>query len=88
MPKGIKSSKAKSMNCLIQNLMKPLFENHMSQILSGEFSREMMKDWSKDDKLTSMEGEYRETSFEKLLQQQVVMRRLNISEMEPCSWHS
>ena len=50
----------------LKNLMKPLFENHMSQILSGEFSKEMMNDWSKDDtNLLQWRANTRETSFEK-----------------------
>ena len=38
----------------------------MSQILSGEFSKEMMNDWSKDDKnLLQWRANTRDTSFEK-----------------------
>jgi ketol-acid reductoisomerase len=31
-------------------IMKPLFKKHMDDIISGKFSKEMMKDWSNNDK--------------------------------------
>jgi ketol-acid reductoisomerase len=50
----------------LKSLMTSLFKNHMSQILSGEFSEGMMKDWLNDDEnLLTWRAETRETSFEK-----------------------
>ncbi|GLS84904.1 ketol-acid reductoisomerase [Paraferrimonas haliotis] len=46
--------------------MRPLFEKHMDDIISGEFSRTMMEDWANDDiKLLTWREETNETSFEK-----------------------
>jgi ketol-acid reductoisomerase len=33
----------------LKTLMRPLFEKHMDDIMSGHFSKTMMKDWAKDD---------------------------------------
>jgi ketol-acid reductoisomerase len=33
----------------LKELMRPLFEKHMDDILSGEFSKTMMEDWANDD---------------------------------------
>ncbi len=33
----------------LKNIMTPLFEKHMDDIMSGEFSRTMMADWANDD---------------------------------------
>jgi ketol-acid reductoisomerase len=33
----------------LKTLLKPLFEKHMDDIISGEFSRTMMADWANDD---------------------------------------
>ena len=33
----------------LKDIMLPLFEKHMDDILSGEFSRTMMEDWANDD---------------------------------------
>ena len=50
----------------LKTLMTPLFKNHMSQILSGEFSDGMMKDWQNDDlNLLTWRAQTRETGFEK-----------------------
>ena len=50
----------------LKTLMTPLFKNHMSQILSGEFSEGMMKDWYNDDvNLLTWRAQTRETGFEK-----------------------
>jgi ketol-acid reductoisomerase len=50
----------------LKEIMQPLFRKHMNDILSGEFSKTMMEDWSNDDqnllKWREMTGE---TSFEK-----------------------
>jgi ketol-acid reductoisomerase len=29
--------------------MRPLFQKHMDDIMSGEFSKNMMSDWANDD---------------------------------------
>jgi len=47
-------------------MLRPLFQLHMDNILSGEFSREMMKDWEQGDKnLLSWREQSRLTAFEK-----------------------
>ena len=33
----------------LKRIMRPLFEQHMDNIISGEFSRVMMEDWANDD---------------------------------------
>ncbi len=50
----------------LKEIMRPLFEKHMDDILSGEFSRTMMEDWANDDKnLLTWRAETGETAFEK-----------------------
>ena len=50
----------------LKEIMRPLFEKHMDDILSGEFSKTMMEDWSNDDKnLLTWREETRQTAFEK-----------------------
>src|SRR6056297_3288888 len=34
----------------LKEILEPLFEKHMDDVLSGEFSRTMMEDWANDDK--------------------------------------
>ncbi|MCH1926776.1 ketol-acid reductoisomerase [Shewanella sp. C32] len=34
----------------LKEILQPLFEKHMDDIISGEFSRVMMEDWANDDK--------------------------------------
>jgi ketol-acid reductoisomerase len=47
-------------------IMRPLFEKHMDDIITGEFSRLMMEDWANDDiKLLTWRKETGETAFEK-----------------------
>ena len=49
----------------LKNIMNPLFEKHMDDIMSGEFSRTMMEDWANDDvKLLTWRKESGETPFE------------------------
>ena len=49
----------------LKALMTPLFKNHMSRILSGEFSQDMMTDWdNRDEKLLRWRSETKETDFE------------------------
>ncbi|MBR9728182.1 ketol-acid reductoisomerase [Shewanella intestini] len=46
-------------------LLKPLFEKHMDDIISGEFSKVMMEDWANDDaNLLRWRSETNETAFE------------------------
>jgi ketol-acid reductoisomerase len=47
-------------------IMRPLFQKHQDDIMSGEFSSTMMKDWANDDKnLLKWRAETGETAFEK-----------------------
>ena len=46
--------------------MRPLFEQHMDEIMDGTFSQEMMRDWHNNDKnLLQWRKEIGETAFEK-----------------------
>ncbi|MEE4253413.1 MAG: ketol-acid reductoisomerase [Desulfuromusa sp.] len=50
----------------LKEIMRPLFEKHMDDILSGEFSKTMMEDWANDDKnLLKWREETGQTAFEK-----------------------
>lgn len=50
----------------LRALMKPLFEKHMDDIMSGSFSENMMLDWSNDDaNLLEWRRQTGETDFEK-----------------------
>jgi ketol-acid reductoisomerase len=33
----------------LRDIMRPLFQKHMDDIISGEFSKNMMIDWDNDD---------------------------------------
>ncbi|NNL09631.1 MAG: ketol-acid reductoisomerase [Croceitalea sp.] len=47
-------------------IMRPLFEKHMDDIMSGHFSKTMMEDWANDDKnLLTWRAATGETAFEK-----------------------
>ena len=47
-------------------IMRPLFQKHMDDIMSGHFSKTMMEDWANDDKnLLTWRAETGETNFEK-----------------------
>jgi ketol-acid reductoisomerase len=49
----------------LKGIMRPLFEKHMDDIFSGEFSRGMMEDWANDDaKLLAWREETGKTAFE------------------------
>ena len=49
----------------LRNIMTPLFEKHMDDIASGEFSKTMMEDWANDDaNLLKWRKETGETAFE------------------------
>lgn len=50
----------------LKRIMRPLFEKHQDDIMSGEFSRVMMEDWANGDKdLLRWRAETGETAFEK-----------------------
>ena len=50
----------------IKEILTPLFEKHMDDIMSGDFSRTMMEDWANDDKnLLTWRAQTAETGFEK-----------------------
>ncbi len=50
----------------LKTIMRPLYNKHMDDIISGEFSRGMMADWAEDDaKLLAWRAETAETPFEK-----------------------
>jgi len=49
----------------IKNILEPLFEKHMDDIISGHFSKTMMEDWANDDaNLLKWRKETGETAFE------------------------
>ncbi|UII79382.1 ketol-acid reductoisomerase [Flagellimonas sp. CMM7] len=50
----------------LKEIMRPLFQKHMDDIMSGHFSKTMMEDWANDDKnLLDWRSATGETSFEK-----------------------
>ncbi|MBE0362591.1 ketol-acid reductoisomerase [Pseudoalteromonas ulvae UL12] len=50
----------------LKQIMRPLYNKHMDDIISGEFSSGMMADWAEDDaKLLGWRAETGETAFEK-----------------------
>lgn len=50
----------------LKRIMRPLYEHHMDNIMSGEFSSTMMKDWANGDKqLLEWRAATAETAFEK-----------------------
>ena len=50
----------------LKELMRPLFQKHQDDIMTGHFSKTMMEDWANDDKnLLTWREETAETSFEK-----------------------
>ncbi len=50
----------------LKEIMRPLFEKHMDDIMSGAFSSTMMEDWANDDKnLLTWRAATGETAFEK-----------------------
>jgi len=62
----------------LKEILTPLFEKHMDDIMSGHFSKTMMEDWANDDKnLLSWRAATGETAFEKTINTQK-----NISEQE------
>jgi ketol-acid reductoisomerase len=62
----------------LKNILQPLFEKHMDDVLSGHFSATMMADWANDDaNLLKWRRETGETAFEKAISSDV-----EISEQE------
>jgi len=50
----------------LKEILQPLFEKHMDDIMSGHFSKTMMEDWANDDKnLLAWRAATGETAFEK-----------------------
>jgi ketol-acid reductoisomerase len=50
----------------LKDIMRPLFQKHQDDIMSGDFSKTMMEDWANDDKnLLTWRAETGETAFEK-----------------------
>jgi ketol-acid reductoisomerase len=50
----------------LKEILRPLFEKHMDDILSGEFSRGMMEDWANDDvRLLTWREATGQTAFER-----------------------
>ncbi len=50
----------------MKTIMRPLFQKHMDDIMSGHFSKTMMEDWANDDKnLLTWRAATGETAFEK-----------------------
>ncbi len=59
----------------LKNIMRPLFQKHMDDILSGSFSDQMMKDWKNDDtELLTRRSETAETKFESTLATEKVIK--------------
>lgn len=62
----------------LKEIMRPLFQKHMDDIISGEFSKNMMIDWANDDiNLLTWRAATAETNFEK-----TVPTAAQISEQE------
>ncbi len=60
--------KANSLAEELKGIMRPLFHKHMDDIISGEFSKNMMKDWGNDDEnLLTWRAATGETAFEKTM---------------------
>ena len=50
----------------LKSIMRPLYEKHQDDIMTGEFSRTMMEDWANDDaNLLQWRAATAETAFEK-----------------------
>ena len=50
----------------LKDIMRPLFNKHMDDIISGHFSKTMMEDWANDDKnLLEWRAATGETAYEK-----------------------
>merc|ERR1719284_1735151 len=50
----------------LKDIMRPLYQKHQDDIITGHFSKTMMADWDNDDKnLLAWRAETAETGFEK-----------------------
>ncbi len=57
--------RAQELSLELKEIMRPLYEKHMDDILSGEFSKTMMEDWANDDvKLLTWREETSKSAFE------------------------
>jgi ketol-acid reductoisomerase len=55
----------------LKKILTPLFNRHMDDIMSGKFSKTMMKDWANDDaNLLTWRSQTAETPFEKAVSQE------------------
>jgi ketol-acid reductoisomerase len=62
----------------LKDIMRPLFQKHMDDIISGHFSKTMMEDWANDDvNLLKWRAATGETAFEK-----TIVTTQEISEQE------
>lgn len=58
--------KAFALSTELKNILRPLFQKHQDDIMSGHFSKTMMEDWANDDKnLLTWRKATGETAFEK-----------------------
>ena len=58
--------KAFELSTELKNILRPLFQKHQDDIMSGHFSKTMMEDWANDDKnLLTWRKATGETAFEK-----------------------
>jgi len=58
--------KAFELSQTLKDIMRPLFQKHQDDIMSGHFSKTMMEDWANDDKnLLTWRAATGETAFEK-----------------------
>lgn len=58
--------KAYDLSLELKDILRPLFNKHMDDIIEGEFSKTMMEDWANDDKnLLTWRAATAETGFEK-----------------------
>lgn len=58
--------KAYELSAQMKEILAPLFQKHMDDIMSGHFSSTMMEDWANNDKnLLGWRAETNETAFEK-----------------------
>jgi ketol-acid reductoisomerase len=66
--------KAFELSAELKNIMRPLFQKHQDDIMSGHFSKTMMEDWANDDKnLLTWRKATGETNFEKTAPADVVI---------------
>ena len=63
---NISKIKAFELSEELKEIMRPLFQKHMDDIMTGHFSKTMMEDWANNDKnLLSWRAATAETAFEK-----------------------